>query len=62
MISMSRLMPLETRPKEMAYQIHFKFKQLSDSFWKEWLGGVFWDNENPSYIMKNDICITFHTR
>lgn len=39
-VPMNHLMPLETRPKEMAYQIHFRFKQFSNSFWKEWLGGV----------------------
>lgn len=60
-VPMNHLMPLESRPKEMAYQIHFRFKQLGNSFWKEWLGGVFCDNENLSYIMKNDIFITIHT-
>lgn len=60
-MSMNHLMPLETSPSEMAYQIHFRFKQHGDSFWKEGLGGVFWDNEKLSHIMKNDTFITFHT-
>lgn len=58
-MSINHLMPLETSPSGIAYQTHFRFKQLGDSFWKECLGGVFLNNEKPSYIMKNDIFITF---